>query len=567
MITMLLWFAACAASGYSAYANANAAKDTSRELALISSVDQLSEADLDEVAASLRSAQADFSTAESDLGSLAILPLRWLPIVGTQLTSANSLASSGAAVTESAADVFDVLIEGASEQNDLSHSELLNQLDGAIDELALEIDGLDLGPSTGLLKVMADSRNEFATQMTDLREKVRTGSDVIGGMSIFMTDSRYLVLAPNNAEMRLGSGMPLSIGVLEIVDGDLNAPEFEPADALFPVPISPILDEDVSNRWGFLEPTNDFRKLGYSARFSEWSGPQAMQMWERLGRAPVDGVLAIDPIVLSGLLSVIGPIEFEGEQITAETVTDELLIIQYERFGNDGFEGAAFRKDRQARMAAAIVSEVGNREWDPIDMLIALKPLAEGRHILAFSPDEVMQRSWSAMGVAGKLTGDEVGVYLLNLGASKLDPFMHIDVEVQTASMPEGTDVELIVTISNEVPIDINDFAAGSYIDIGLERGDYIGRLALYAPASAAGLKFTDNPVLEVFGPDGQVWVMARRVIIPRGGQFVTSATFTVPEATETITVLPSARYPAETWRYANVTTTDAVPIEIPLGE
>ncbi|MEZ5341335.1 MAG: hypothetical protein R2706_07770 [Acidimicrobiales bacterium] len=70
------------------------------------------------------------------------------------------------------------------------------------------------------------------------------------------------------------------------------------------VPI--VIDQDVQDRWGLLEPTNDYRKLTHTARFAEHTGPQAIACGIASRLVSVDGVVAIDPLVLGALLEVTG---------------------------------------------------------------------------------------------------------------------------------------------------------------------------------------------------------------------------------------------------------------------
>src|SRR5439155_12845771 len=125
---------------------------------------------------------------------------------------------------------------------------------------------------------------------------------------------RYLVFAANNSEMRAGSGMFLSVGVMTTSNGTIELSDMEPTGDL-PVPPGKVpISGDLAARWGWIKPTEDFRNLMVSPRF-DLMAPLAAQMWQAVGRPPVDGVLALDPIMLRAMLAATGPVDVNGLHI------------------------------------------------------------------------------------------------------------------------------------------------------------------------------------------------------------------------------------------------------------
>ncbi len=567
LVTGVLWGAAVLQAGLTARSHALEGESLARTLTEVTTVEQLTNADLGLLRANAEQSVIEFRAAQHEFDRPLLFPVRVLPILGRQLESATALANSGASLAESLVPVLTTAEEVLGESADPDRLAQLRNIEAVLVRAEANARDLDLGPSSGLLGPLHEARLEFIEKQTSFVDTASTANVALAGMISFLDSSNYLLLVPNNAEMRLGIGMPLSIGEINVVDGDIQSPDLQPTNELYPVPYVPIVDDDITARWGFLSPANDYRKLGYSARFAEWSGPQAVSMWNTQQQAVVEGVVAIDPFVLGALLDVTGPVTIDGLTIDATTATDYLLIDQYIEYSDRAVEVQDERRERQSVLAGAIVARFGQSSWDPIDLLNVLKPLAEARHILVYSSDATEQEAWESLGVSGTLQGDEVGAYLLNLTASKTDPFVDVSVEYSDVVTDAGVEATLEITIANRTPSDVSDFTAGIWDSIGIERGDYLGRLAIYAPASATDVRFSPETPLEVFGPDGQVWVMATRVTIPRGATITRTATFTLPLTQTEMTVLPSARYGGTTWLIGGAPSVDNAPIMIAVGD
>src|SRR3546814_19228347 len=69
----------------------------------------------------------------------------------------------------------------------------------------------------------------------------------------------------------------------------------------------------------------------------------ALPIWSAdFPTGPVDGVFEVDALALRGLLAVIGPVELDGVNYTADNVVSEVLNEAYLRF-----DDAAERAERQ----------------------------------------------------------------------------------------------------------------------------------------------------------------------------------------------------------------------------
>ena len=554
LITVAIWVASAGWLINSARADARAGEAALRSVADLSDP---TEVDLDEVAAALSSGRLDLERAQSRLESPLLLPLRPLPVVGRQMDSAQSLIT----VTEDVVAELDPLVARArdvrNDPNGIDRVGFLHEVAdrfGALDEI---IESADLGPDTELLPALADGRFELGTRLLDLQEQARRYRLIASGMALFLDGSTYLLAGANNAEMRLGTGMFLSIGRLETSDGDFELPGLTPAADFVPITGASVLDPDVARMWGFTSVSSDFRSIGYSARFDEHLAPQALELWQSSTGEELDGVLMVDPFVLDALLGVIGEVEVEGRIFRQGEALDYLLSEQYAAFDPEELDE---RRDVLSLMAAAVVEKLETTAWDPIDLLRQLEPVANGRHIMAYSEDPEQQAAWHAMGVDGSLTGTETGVFLLNHGASKLDPVVRLAVDANTREVADTTVVTYEVSISNDAAPGLPEYVAGPWDSLGLpEFGTYLGRIAVYVPGSADDTRTVAGLPVDASGPDGPVHQITSQLIeIPPGTTRRFLFEYTLPADVQAIDLLPSGRFPAAEWTWNTDTFDDA---------
>lgn len=503
------------------------------------------DADLEEVRDDLALASVDVAAARERLASPVLAPLRPLPVIGRQLASARALAVTAELVLTTIAPAVERVVEARAAGSEAGERmELLAALDGDLTRVDEVLGDLDLGPDEALIAPLADARYQASVQLADLALSIGDALTVVQGLRAFLEDSSYLILAANPAEMANAGGMFLSVGGLETVDGELDLDEFRHSSELFPVAAQPIDDPDVAARWGHLFPANDFRKLNLSPRFASYAGPQGLEMWEAVTGERPDGAIAVDPMVVQALLEVVGPVEVEGRPYDADTILSYALAGQYEEF-DDGVAQEE-RRELVAAIARAAVNAMGERSWDPLELIRTLRPTAEGRHLLAYSEDPLQQAMWSTIGVDGEVSGDELMVNLAGLGAHKLDPFVSLSVTggVDAAASRLVLDVE----ITNATPPGISEFADGVPSAFGAESGTYIGRLAVFTPGTTEGVTVDPGQPLEAAGPDGPLFVTAFRLQIPAGERQTFRFEVDLQDDTPSVEVMPSSRIPPVTW-------------------
>lgn len=534
--------------------------------------------DLEVVRADLVQAGGPVSSGASKLGSPFLWPLRPVPVIGRQMASARSLATVAETVVDDAVIVVDDALV-LQEANESGRLVALAALEGSLSRLNDHLDKADLGPDRALIGSLADARATAEAQLADVGEQTAGAEVVVRGLQAFLGRSDYLILAANINEMQVGGGTPLSLGTIAIEDGGFSVSGIESVLGVVVPPGVPAADPDVEALWGFLSPTNDFKKLMLSARFDSWGGPQGLALYEATFGPRLDGTLLLDPVALEALLTVVGPVVVDGDTYTSDNVLRYIFVDQYDEFllGTETTDNLStfteaddIRRDRLADIASQTVALLATEDWDPVQLINALRPVAAGRHLLAYASDPAEQRMWESLGVAGVSDGDELGVALLNIGANKIDPFVAVSVDVQQTEVDGGaagsqTALELAITIKNDTPPGLDPGITGYYWEtIGLpSAASYLGRLTLLMPGTTTELDLVEgqeNLRIEAFGHDGPMAMMVVRLEpIAEGTSATVRVRALLSSELTSVEVLPSARYIPITYAWDGATFDDAI--------
>jgi hypothetical protein len=563
---VLIW---AAVAGLVLVRGAEQARRAQDTLGSLVAIDPL-EADLDVVASDVRAAAGDLDAARTTLDSPVLWPLRPLPVLGRQLASARALSTVAADVTAQVDGLFDEVLDARRRGGqDLDRLRFLRSLEARLGRLSDSLDGARLGPDQALVGPLADARATASEQLAELGEHVGRGRVVAQGLHSFFSDGSVLVLGANQAEMQAAAGMYLTVSEASIRHGELAMEPPTNSSELFLRNDITVVSRDIADRWGFLHPTNDLRKLALTPRFAEYDGPQAIEMWHALTGSRPDSAVMMDQTVIEALLRVVGPVSVEGRTIDAESLADFLLVEQYAEFPDTEEAVQDQRTELIGQIASAALEALGERSWDPVELLRQLRPAAAGGHLRAYSTRPVEQRSWEELGIAGTVDGSEVLVSLANLGGSKLDLWVDVAVDATTTATATGTTVELDVTLVSAVPDWVQGYALGPWEWLGVEDpepGLYIGRLHVFAPGAARQLRFIPERPLDAHGADGALRVMASTVILRPGERQALRASFELPPGVDAVRILPSARPRPVEWTWDGEPWSDRNARTVPLA-
>lgn len=487
----------------------------------------------------IRSAQRDFASARDRARSPLLLPLRAVPLVGRQI-------DSFAAISDAAAKVTEVGVEGAEEARRVLGGDIpagegrvttLRHLADIAEQTSAQVATVPLGPDRDLVGPVARARREFADQKDQIELALLYTRDAADSLADLLDGpSSYLVMAGNNAEMRAGSGMFLSVGRVDFQGGRLQLSDFQSSGDLHLAEGVAYRDHDLEALWGWAHPNREWRNLALSPRFPA-NAEMATRMWREAEDVRVDGVLALDVVGLQAFLQATGPVQVGDLTVDADNVQQLLLHDQY-----TGDPDQSARRDQLAEIARAVLEAFDASAPDLPALAQALRVAVEGRHLMLWSRDDTEQRAWEQAGVSGAVGDDDVLVGLMNRGGNKLDQYQSLEGHVRTRPVAEGTLVTVRLSVTNEVPDGEPAYVAGEEV-----YGRYDGFFALTMPGDS---QLVDSSQAEAVaaGPDGDSRVLAIPLVLSQGDTAEWTVSFVVPPDVDAITVGPSARVPKLEW-------------------
>ena len=266
----------------------------------------------------------------------------------------------------------------------------------------------------------------------------------------------YAILFQNNAESRATGGNPGAAAVLTVTDGrvqmrvDASVARFllEGRSGKYSQEIEPPEKAQLfeNDTWRYTQ--NFTRTPDFGDTAAMVSG-----LWNDTTGEQLDGVFSLDPVLLSYMLSVAGPVTLDGETepITSENAVSLLLFDTYERFGTDAVASDAYF----AKATAGIFSRIMGGGWDPMAMIEQFQKGIDEQRLYAWFADEGQQAMVSEFGLQGAVTSSndettQLGIYLNNASYSKLEYFLSTSMAV-TCSAEDRT-VTTSITMNNAVP-------------------------------------------------------------------------------------------------------------------
>ncbi len=135
-------------------------------------------------------------------------------------------------------------------------------------------------------------------------------------------------------------------------------------------------------------------------------------IWEAAGREPVDGVIAVDPTMLAGLLRVLGPVDTPAwpETITADNV--ERIL------GADTFltESSTESDAWQSAIGSAVWAEILQRPWPVARHRRGVRRAIAGEHLQVYAVDPQTQEALVELDVDGEveLPADDEPLVVIN---------------------------------------------------------------------------------------------------------------------------------------------------------
>ncbi|MFE4498562.1 DUF4012 domain-containing protein [Rhodococcus sp. NPDC056743] len=357
-------------------------------------------------------------------------------------------------------------------------------------------------PEASFVSAVNDARTSLVdqtTELTNLLENTALASRLAPAMLGADGPRNYFIGFQTNAEARGTGGLLGGYGVVRVDNGTARVDTLGRSTELG-VDNSPIdLGPDFANLYGMSRPTTDFRNSNLSSHF-----PYAAQIWQSLWLQEskgevVDGAIATDPIALSYILKVVGPITMpDGERVTADNVVELTESTAYTRFADNN----SARKQYLQNIAGLVVEKMSGNISSPSALLDALgRGVSEGR-IAVWSAHPEEQELLAATPLAHTVPTDAApfaGVVINNQAGNKLDYYLTRSIHY-TADSCEGDTRNSTVTVSltNNTPAgDLPDYVDGIVANPrNLPQGTNMAAVSLLA---------TQGAKLDSVGVDGKI--------------------------------------------------------------
>jgi hypothetical protein len=482
----------------------------------------------------LQQAARHLTSADATLTSWFVSPARVLPIVGPNLDAVESLASETGRVAEvsaAAANLADVdqlrFVDGRLDPQAVARMEQpLSETVHALDGLQTTVDGVN---SPWLVAPMSDRLHRLHLQLDDAMPDadlalatVKLAPDMLGASG----PRRYLVLFVTPVEARGRTGFPGNYAELVLDNGKMSMPRFGRISELeqggTPGPMRRLTQPpDYVARYSRFDIATTWRNLTMGADFPEVA-TAVRELYPQSGGAPIDGVLAIDPVGLAALLRYTGPVDIPGypQPLTEDNAAQFLELDQYTRFTD-----VSERIDVLDTVAHTTFDRLTSADLpSPSKVSEQLDPVADGGHIQFFAFNAPEALYFQTLGLSGRLGEarpgrDSVAVTSSNAGASKIDLFLERRTNYDVTWNPDDGSVRgtITTTLHNTAPASgLPDYVIGN--TLGLPQGTNKSFVSIYTLFNATQARVDGQPIPVQSEQEAQHNVYSTFVTIPPGG-------------------------------------------------
>lgn len=278
---------------------------------------------------------------------------------------------------------------------------------------------------------------------------------------------------------------------------------------------------DFLAHYGRFQPAQTWANISMSPDFPTTTGLVA-QLYPQSGGRPIDGVIMLDPIGLSALLKVIGPVTVKQwpEPITSANVAQILFVDQYVRY-TDGDE----RRELLDEVTKAAFDQFSNAAFSsPKGLIDVMAPAVAGRHLMMGSIHPAEMADLEQLGLAAKMPavrGDALTVVTQNGSGNKIDSFLHRDIRYDAKVDPTSgaMTATATVTLRNDAPRGgLPRYIIGNSYTPPLPDGTSVLYVSIYTPWTLVDARV--EGVKEVFDVNQELGrnVYSRFIQVPPGG-------------------------------------------------
>ncbi|MDT4921025.1 MAG: hypothetical protein QOI15_1927 [Pseudonocardiales bacterium] len=426
-----------------------------------------------------------------------------LPLLGDPLEVVRGTMAAGAQVGDAVPGLMQVVL-------DLDPANLrvggdtvrLGPLQQAVPDLEDASRRIDAGaqalaalPSSTWLGLVDRGRDRIGGDIELIRGYVDAAKRVAQVLPTMLgkdTPQTYFIGLQNEAELRGTGGLPGAFAIARAYHGTLHFTHFYSDAELLPpgpdhlIPTGLQFGPGYDSAYGPSLPTSTFVDSNVSPHFP-YAARIWQAMWEIRSGQHVDGVLALDPTVLSYFLNVTGPARLpDGQTINAGNVITLTQRDEYTLFPDN-----IQRKKFIVAVLKAASEKLTSGAGTGLGVLHAASLAGNEQRLLAWSEDPQIEHVLEQSHFAGAIPQDRrpfSALVLNNASAGKLDFYLTRAVAYERTGCGAFRDVLVTIKLTNNAP------AAGlppyvySRLDNpppGAEQGDYRSLIDLYATPGA----------------------------------------------------------------------------------
>ena len=474
-------------------------KDAMAQAATIS--DDLKNGNGDELNSTVQGMASEVSSMHAKTSGPLWVAASYVPVLGDDIRAARGVVEQADNLMQNA------LMPVAQSLQGVSLSTLLQ--DGTVDVKTLESVSAALSQAQPVVEQASEAIEALPQahigKVRDAVDKVRgpiaSAAETLKGFNeiapvlpqmLGASGTRnYLLVAQNLAELRSTGGLPGSMGVLTIDNGHISLNEFVPATSLDNEDGGHygITDEEMAI-WGKNDRLGkhicDTNLIPDFARDSQiWS-----EWWQDKKGSSVDGVIAIDPVLLQKLLALTGGIEVNGHTIDGTNAAKALLNDAYNEMPIDQTD--QFFSDVASQAFDHVMGSLGSISLP--DLAQTLGDAVGEQHLFAWMANADEQALVEKAGAAGTLGNDsanpQLGVFISDDTYSKKSWFFSTDTQVSdgTANADGTTTYHVTTTLTNHLTADEADNSASYITGCNIDRRDNTDMVMwIYLVAPAGG--------------------------------------------------------------------------------
>ncbi len=401
------------------------------ELNQLSNMDGVSNVQL---ADSLKSARESANAARDRVHG----PLWWLLAQVPYLGNAPEALRESTAV---AADTLNATIElekdlrALPETNELIDPDLLlvlgkgaANLQPSMANASERLNALDL---TAVPSALADPIEKLRAQIEDVTpylSEAENFAKVAPTLLGLEKPERWVVIFANTAEARPSGGFPGGWGIITADKGTLTLSNVESNDRFNTVSLNNW--QEIAGIDAEILYNSDLSRvldMGLSPDF-ELAGELFWNLYvqETPGPQPV-GIMSMDEHALESLMNVTGPVQVDGEELTADEVVDYVTKGVYAKHTD-----VAAKDKALLGLAGDIFAKLKTGEVGMIGLARALLPAMEDGRIRAWSADEEVQKIIRMTSLSSGILDLKKythAVAVANGGGNKLEAYVQVDVQ------------------------------------------------------------------------------------------------------------------------------------------